>query len=240
MNGKQRVRTLVAIGVLLGAALSCVAVEGGPSSVEGQIQLTPAKPGDTIKDLSKVVVWLEAVDGKPSDPPADHFKMVQKDKTFEPDLLVVPVGSVVDFPNLDPWFHNVFSLFRGKRFDLGLYQAGSQKTVTFDRPGVSYLFCNIHPEMTAQVVVVESKWFATTDSSGRYKIVDVPPGKYQLHLFYRAAEPEALRRLQRTVEIGEHGRTLAPITIPVQKIDPKAHKNKYGHDYEPDPMKPEY
>ena len=71
---------------------------------------------------------------------------------FTPHILVVPVGSVVRFPNADPFFHNVFSLFDGKRFDLGLYEAGSTKEVTFSREGLSYIFCNIHPEMSAVVI----------------------------------------------------------------------------------------
>ncbi len=88
-----------------------------------------------------------------------HYRLVQHNKRFEPRMLVVPVGSVVDFPNADPWFHNVFSLYRGKRFDLGLYQAGAQRSVKFDRIGPSYLFCNIHPEMTGVVLAVESELF---------------------------------------------------------------------------------
>ena len=83
----------------------------------------------------------------------------QKNKTFEPHLLVVTKGSTVEFPNLDPWFHNVFSLFNGKKFDLGLYEAGTTRTVHFDREGVSYIFCNIHPEMSAVVVVVASSYY---------------------------------------------------------------------------------
>ena len=102
----------------------------------------------TEKDASKVVVWLvplDAVHPVRAISERPHYRLVQRNKRFEPDLLVVPVGSVVDFPNADPWFHNVFSLYRGKRFDLGLYQAGSQRSVRFDRIGPSYLFCNIHP-----------------------------------------------------------------------------------------------
>ena len=94
------------------------------------------------------VVWLVAADQQASDPPA--LKPVdavlrQKNKAFDPHLLVITKGSSVQFPNLDPWFHNVFSLFNGKKFDLGLYEAGTSRTVHFDREGVSYIFCNIHP-----------------------------------------------------------------------------------------------
>src|SRR5579884_454193 len=78
-----------------------------------------------------------------------HATLVQKNKTFLPHVLVIPPGSTVDFPNHDPFFHNVFSLFEGKRFDLGLYESGTSRSVKFDRTGVSYIFCNIHPQMNA-------------------------------------------------------------------------------------------
>jgi hypothetical protein len=100
-----------------------------------------------LEESSDAVVWL--VPTKPgqaarlqTEPP--HYRIIQHHKMFEPRLLVVPVGSVVEFPNHDPWFHNVISVSRSRRFDLGLYEAGAQKAVTFDRTGVSYLFCNIH------------------------------------------------------------------------------------------------
>ena len=117
-----------------------------------------------------------------------HFRLVQRNKRFEPSLLVIPVGSVVDFPNADPWFHNVFSLYRGKRFDLGLYQAGSQRSVKFDRIGPSYLFCNIHPEMTGVVLAIDSEFFGISDKAGHYSIAGVPPGKYLLHVWYENAQ----------------------------------------------------
>jgi hypothetical protein len=164
--------------------------------------------------------------------------MLQKDKHFQPELLVIPVGTYVDFPNLDPWFHNVFSLFRGKRFDLGLYQAGAQRSVRFDQPGVSYLFCNIHPEMSAVVVAVESRWFGASDTTGRIHIPNVPAGKYVLHVWHENAAPELLKSLQRSIEISED-RTLGSITLTVQPQS-HGHKNKYGKDYDPDGLKPDY
>ena len=88
---------------------------------------------------------------------------MQKDKTFTPHLLVIPTGSTVDFPNLDPFFHNVFSEFNGKRFDLGLYESGSSRTVHFDHDGVSYIFCNIHPEMSAVIVTLSTPYFGVSD-----------------------------------------------------------------------------
>jgi hypothetical protein len=166
--------------------------------------------------------------------------MLQHNKRFEPRLLVIPVGSIVDFPNEDPWFHNVFSLYRGKRFDLGLYQAGTQRSVRFDRVGPSYLFCNIHPEMTGVVLAVESELFGVSDKAGRYSIARVPPGKYVLHVWYENAAPEALQALQRQVVIENSGRALPVISIPVVKQVQTEHKNKYGQDYDPDTLKTDY
>src|SRR5215471_6640516 len=115
-------------------------------------------------EQSSIVVWLEPLDAAP---PAHvlsstqpKLSLTQKNKSFEPHFLVVEVGSVVNFPNRDPFFHNVFSLFNGKRFDLGLYEAGTTRQVRFDRPGVCYIFCNIHSEMSAVVVVLDTPYYA--------------------------------------------------------------------------------
>ena len=172
--------------------------------------------------------------------PRAVYKMVQRDKMFQPNFLVVPVGSIVDFPNLDPWFHNVFSLYRGKRFDLGLYQAGAQRSVKFDRVGPSYLFCNIHPEMTGMVLAIDSEFFGISDKTGHYSIAGMPPGKYMLHVWYENARPEALQELQHTVVIEGGSRVLSVIAVPVVKQMQTEHKNKYGQDYDPDTLKTDY
>ena len=185
-----------------------------------------------------VVVWLEPIesDGKPIafaiDPPRD-VQLVQRNKTFEPHVLVVPVGTVVQFPNRDPFFHNVFSLFDGKRFDLGLYEAGSSKPLRFDRPGVSFLFCNIHPEMSAVVVVVQTPYFAKSDRTGRISIAGVPDGRYRLRVWYERSAPEDLRKLGRAVEISSGSRVLGDLRVPEDPNATLAHKNKYGQDYPP-------
>src|SRR5205823_7262889 len=122
-------------------------------------------------EAGNVVLWLTPVDspGVPTSPPAQtspRVRLVQKNKSFEPHVLVVPVGSLVEFPNRDPFFHNVFSLFEGKRFDLGLYEAGTARNVSFDRPGVSYIFCNIHAEMSAVVIALDTPCFRISNGSG--------------------------------------------------------------------------
>ena len=126
--------------------------------------------------------------------------MVQKNKMFDPHLLVVPVGSVVVFPNRDPFFHNVFSLFNGKRFDLGLYEAGSERRVRFDREGVSYIFCNIHPEMGAVILSLATPYYAVSREDA-IVIPQVPPGRYLLNVWSEGATPESLNAARREVTV---------------------------------------
>jgi len=198
------------------------------------------KPAKTAPDASEIVVWLKPLDPGAGSDAADapnHRKvqLVQRDKTFQPHVLVVPVGTVVDFPNRDPFFHNVFSLFDGKRFDLGLYEAGASNSVRFDRLGVSFLFCNIHPEMSAVVVAVDTPYYGLSDRKGNLTIQDVPDGKYELHVWYERSLPEDLKSLTRTVTISTVSRVLGTINVPENPSFTTAHKNKYGQDYTPPP-----
>jgi plastocyanin len=212
------------------------------TDVNGEIELNQTGSG-RLADSSQVVVWLVptgAVQPVSANTPKSHYRLVQHNKRFEPTLLVVPVGSVVDFPNADPWFHNVFSLYRGKRFDLGLYQAGAQRSVKFDRVGPSYLFCNIHPGMTGVVLAVESTLFAVSDKAGHYSIADVPPGNYSIHVWYENATPESLKALQKAVVIEGATRTFPAISVPVVRQVQRDHKNKYGQAYDPDTLHTDY
>lgn len=182
------------------------------------------------------VVWLTplappAGDAVPVQPM--HAVLRQKNKAFEPQLLVVTKGSTVDFPNLDPWFHNVFSLFNGKKFDLGLYEAGTSRTVHFEREGVSYIFCNIHPEMSAVILVVSSPYFAQINKSGDFSVPGVPPGRYTLHVWSENALPETLDGLSRQVELGGTTQSVGTLRVRESATAKSQHKNKYGRDYEP-------
>lgn len=216
---------------------------GDVQTVTGEVTLVPSKAGTAVKDSSRVVEWLvprEAATVERVASAKPVYRMVQHNKMFEPSLLVVPIGSLVAFPNMDPWFHNVFSLYRGKKFDLGLYEAGSQKAVKFDRPGASYVFCNIHPEMEAVVLTVDSNFSGISDRLGHVSIAGVPSGEYVLRLWYENATPQALQALQRSVTIGSGYHSLPSISIPVTKEDSMKHKNKYDQDYAPDPTAPVY
>ncbi|MBZ5568923.1 MAG: hypothetical protein LAN64_13865 [Acidobacteriia bacterium] len=192
---------------------------------------------------SEAVVWLSPLQPEPysfGETSPQSVRLVQRDKTFEPHLLVVRTGSVVQFPNQDPFFHNVFSLFDGKRFDLGLYEAGSTRSVRFDRPGISYIFCNIHPQMSAIVIALDTPYYAVSHRSGTIAISSVPPGRYILQVWREGSSPKVLNALRREVVIGEGDTALGALRIAEDEI-PVAHKNKYGRDYEdPQPANPVY
>jgi len=149
------------------------------------------------------------------------------------------VGGVVQFPNADPFFHNVFSLFDGKRFDLGLYEAGSTKSVTFSREGASYIFCNIHPEMSAVILALSTRLYATASSSGAFRIADVPPGDYELHVWVEGVQQPALNDLTRRVHVAASQTDLGKVEIPGGIPGPATHTNLYGKPYDRD-TKPAY
>ena len=235
-NGTQFLPGLATAFCFLACALAALAQQ---PPVTIQVELVRAnsnKPAGPAADNSNAVVWLTPLDTSAvmrqtrSGPPP---RLVQKKKSFEPHVLVVQVGAEVIFPNEDPFFHNVFSLFDGKRFDLGLYEAGSSKSVRFDRPGVSFLFCNIHPEMSAAVVAVETPYFGVSDHAGRVSIGGVPDGRYQLQVWSERSLTEDLKKLAREVAISDAARTLETLQIAENPNFTLAHKNKYGQDYVP-------
>lgn len=182
-------------------------------------------------------MWLEPLHGDNQDAaamPHGKYVMLQKNKMFTPHLLIVPVGSVVLFPNKDPFFHNVFSLFDGKRFDLGLYEAGSTRSVTFSREGVSYIFCNIHPEMSAVVLALSTPYYAIANAKGVFHIHGVPAGEYELHIWIEAEPQSLLDRLTRQVKISSDGTTLGEIQFDADSQLTEKHLNKFGQPYHPD------
>lgn len=190
-----------------------------------------------VKDSSDVVVWLTPRNGVAPPPPPRQYRLVQQDKRFHPHLLIVPLGAVVEFPNRDPFFHNVFSVYEGTPFDLGLYESGSSKLVHFDRPGPSYIFCNIHPEMSAVVLALKTPYFARTTAKGEYAI-DVPAGEYEMEVWYERSRPDDLKKLARRVEITPESSDLGRIALSEAPSLAEGHKNKYGQTYEDTPKYP--
>lgn len=179
------------------------------------------------------LLWLEPTGGTPAAPflPHGRYTLLQKNRTFIPHLQVIPVGSVVQFPNEDPFFHNVFSLFDGKRFNLGLYEAGSTKSVTFSREGISYIFCNIHPEMSAVIVSLSTPLYAIADAHDAFMLRSVPPGDYTLHLWIEGVPQSFLEHLSHPVHFPAHAVDLGVIDAPIAPAAHMTHNNMYGNPY---------
>lgn len=180
-----------------------------------------------------VVAWLIPLSGNAASTPASEthtYRMVQKNKQFDPHLMVVPVGSLVQFPNHDPFFHNVFSLYNGKRFDLGLYEAGSERAVRFDREGVSYIFCDIHPEMGAVILTLSTPYYAVS-RGGTIVIPHVPPGRYSLNVWSEGATTESVNAVRKQVTVVADGTDLGSIALVATPSPIAHHANKFGESY---------
>jgi plastocyanin len=149
---------------------------------------TDAEQDPIAFERSRVVLYIEGPDLAPADwvkPPS--AEIAQIDRRFQPDLVVVPVGSAVSFPNMDPIFHNIFSFSKPRQFDLGTYDKGETRKVLFPKPGIVDLYCHLHPNMTATIVVTPNRWYARADRSGQYQIPNVPPGHYTLVAWHKSA-----------------------------------------------------
>jgi len=148
---------------------------------------------ETVEDplayeRSRVIVYLEGRLPEAAAPAhRATFHMEQQNRRFAPDLLVVPVGATVSFPNMDPIFHNIFSLSKAKEFDLGSYDKGDSRSVTFTKPGIVYVYCHLHPNMEGAIVVAPSRYYAQADASGHFRLPPVPPGEYTVVAWHKAA-----------------------------------------------------
>ena len=160
-----------------------VAVSGQPSADVHGTALSADRP------VPDTVIWLDAP-GAPPAANAPRAVLDQRNLSFSPRVLVVRAGTSVEFPNNDRVFHNVFSFRDGRRFDLGLYPVGSMKRVQFDRAGLSRIFCNIHPNMAAYVMTVDSPYFTRSDESGAFTIAGVPAGSHTYHAWRPGAVAE--------------------------------------------------
>ena len=230
---KRRCSKWLLCAVALTSGVMCAQVRPSGSEVaEVHLRVDSSQPGK--HRAVAAVVWLEPLAGTPALPflPHGHYTLLQKNRTFIPHLQVIPAGSVVQFPNEDPFFHNVFSLFNGKRFDLGLYEAGSSKSVTFPREGVSYIFCNIHPEMSAVVVSLTTPLYAIADANDSFVLRDVPPGDYTLHLWIEGLPQSVLDGLDHRVHIPPGRVDLGELRSPMAQTSTPTHSNKFGRAYD--------
>ena len=179
-----------------------------------------------------IVISLTPVKSAELVPAGPTLRLLQKNKRFTPHIVAVTPGTQIEFPNLDPYFHDVFSIYRGKPFDLGLYESGAVRKVRFTQPGVSFIFCNIHPEMSAAVVVLRTQYFAVTPRDGSFQINKVPPGRYKLEIWSELASEDELATLAKELEISADDNPPISLTLHASGIS-KEHLNKYGEAYPP-------
>jgi plastocyanin len=138
-------------------------------------------------ERTRVVLYLEGAGPAVGDADDKVPQVQQLDRRFQPDLVVVPIGSTVSFPNMDPFFHNIYSLSKPKSFDLGSYDKGETRRVTFPKPGIVDIYCHLHPNMAATIVVTPNRWYARPDRSGKFRILNVPPGQYTVVAWHKSA-----------------------------------------------------
>lgn len=206
-QGGGRVEGKVVIGPALSARRPRFRIYSdlGPGAVPPREK---ADPGAALRD---VVVYLEggARDARPvgvHPPPT----LAQRDERFVPHVLPVLVGTTVEFPNADPVYHNVFSLAAARTFDLGRYPAGASKSVTFDQPGVVQVFCHIHSDMSAVVLVLDTPLYTIPTADGRYSLDGVPAGDYVLVAWHERAAP-----IRRRIHVAAGATTTADVSIPI-------------------------
>ena len=203
------------------------------ATVAGQIQVRDSRAEAVLKrkDYSGIVVSLKPLTGVPA-PSTTPAAMNQKGKTFVPHILPVTMGTVVNFPNFDPIFHNAFSSYNGQIFDVGLYPPGTSRSIRFSKPGVVRVFCNIHPTMSAVILVLPTPYFTTTAKDGSFKM-DVPPGTYELNVFHERATEQTLQSLSQRIIVTAEGQTIPAIPVSEAGFLSVPHKDKYGKEYGP-------
>ena len=200
-------------------ALAAPALAG---TVTGKVELVE-KGGRKATDLSDVVVYIEGARARPK--PA-RATMVMKGKSFTPRVVVVGVGSTVEFPNEDPIFHNVFSLSGENRFDLELYKRPRSGSWTFQQPGVVHVYCNIHPQMSGVVLVRDNPYFTKANQDGSFTIEDVPAGRYALF-----AWQERAGEATRDISVPAQGEVGVQFMLDAASYKQVPHTNKFGKAY---------
>ncbi len=203
-------------------ALGLVPAAAAGGDIVGRVELIE-KNGKKAADLSDVVVYVETAKAR-ARPATEVVSM--KGKAFSPHVIAVGVGSTVNFPNEDPILHNVFSV-SGEGFDLGLYKRPRSGSRTFDKPGVYTLYCNIHPQMSAQVIVRENPFFTKAAKDGAFRIEGLPAGGYKIIAFHeRAGEGAPV-----AVKVPSTGEATADLSLDATSYKRVQHKNKFGKDY---------
>jgi plastocyanin len=208
------------------AALTAPAARAAPAATEpggrvlGTVKVTESdgKPASAADVIVYVVGFTEP-------PGKDKTTIAQKGRKFVPDLVAITVNELVEFPNNDPYLHNVFSQSGPRKFDLGSFKRGESKEKQFPTAGVVDVYCNIHPEMAATILVLPNRRHVLAQADGRYVLDGVPPGDWTVFAYTRRATKPVSARV--TVKAG------ADVTVDfsiVRGAEPE-HLNKYGEKY---------
>jgi len=217
----ERFRRVVLIAATLVVSPLAAAVPH-VADVRGRVTLLE-KGNRASDDVGQAVVWLEGGAGRAAPVQAE---ISTADKAFSPHVLVVPVGSTVAFPNHDPFNHNVFSLSEEQPFDLGLYGRGQARSIRLERAGIVRVYCNVHAQMSALIVVRDGPYFSQPSGDGSFALPGVSPGQYVLHAWHeRAAE------VSRPVEVPAAGLTDLALELDARGYRFKPHLNKFGQPY---------
>ena len=210
---------MAAAGVALAARVATFAQATGELAIV--IRLDRGKQGQAPADGA--VIWLPGVRGAGA-PARPAVK--QREKAFVPHVIAVRKGTVVDFPNDDRIYHNVFSQTPGAEFDLGLFRDGASRSVRFDKQGLVRVFCNIHAQMASNVMVLDDAAFAVTDATGSARIGGLPPGRHAVKLWHEMAGESAGE-----VQVPSGGAGRLELTLDASRFVVQPHKNKHGQDY---------
>jgi plastocyanin len=215
------------LGALPAAAVLVVVFVPAPAragTVSGRVEVVQ-KGGRRATDLSDVVVYLDGVKARAR--PA-RTTIAMKGKAFLPRVAVVPVGGTVEFPNEDPIFHNVFSVSGDNRFDLDLYKRPKSASWTFQAPGLVRVYCNIHPQMSAVVLVRDNPYYTRAAADGAFSLADVPAGRYTLK-----AWQERAGEVSQPVTVAAEGEARAELLLDASSYKAVGHKRKDGSNYGP-------
>lgn len=214
-----------AVRAALMMALSAAPALVRAGTIAGKVDLVE-KGGRKGADLSDVIVY---VDGARMKPRPTTTTVVMKGKAFTPRVVVVPVGGTVQFPNEDPIFHNAFSVSGENRFDMALYKRPKAGSFTFHHPGVVKVYCNIHPQMSAVIVVRDNPLFTKAAADGTFTIENVPAGKHTVKAWHERGGEAAVE-----VAVTDAGPAQARLALDGSTYKAVPHKNKYGKDYSTD------
>jgi plastocyanin len=215
--------------VLLAATLTAwplgAAAHHQLADIRGRLTLVD-KGNRPARDVGQAVIWLESPGPPVRGVAPVEAEITTSEKAFSPHVLVVPVGSTVAFPNHDPFNHNVFSLSEEQPFDLGLYGRGETRSVRFTRPGIARVYCNVHAQMSAVVVIRDGPHFTQPQGDGSFTLDGVPPGHYLLHAWHERAT-----EVTEPLEVSAAGAGPLALELDARGYRFKPHLNKYGQPY---------